>query len=185
MSLKKAEKMLKEKLPKKKNKSKKEKDKGGRPLFEYTEKLAKEICDTVAINSKRLKVLCKENPHWPTESTIYEWCIGNRAFSVMYNEAKVRQQDILVESQEDELERARSTTYVDKEGNYRIDSAAVALAKIKCDNIKWQAARVAPRKWSEKTNNDGYAQSTLDIQRKLDTIKELAEKSLEKHERDI
>ena len=70
--------------------------KKGRPSI-YSAELAKEICDTISSSSKGTKTLCKDNPHWPSQATIFTWLKNNEDFSEQYAHSKRSQIELLVD----------------------------------------------------------------------------------------
>jgi hypothetical protein len=130
------------------------KAKMGAPEFEYSEALADEICFSIATSKDGLEAILNSNSTFPKARTVYKWLFNKPEFAQKYREAKEHQQDILVDSQKQELEWARNYTYLDAQGNNRIDSGAVALAKLACDNIKWDASKKAPKKYGVKDNKE-------------------------------
>jgi hypothetical protein len=142
--------MAKAKGPAKKNGP--AKGEGGAPPFEYDEKIADEICFLISTTKDGIDKILKVKDYFPGKMTFYKWIFSVSDFADKYRQAKEHQQDILVESQKEELEWARNYTYVDAQGNSRIDSGAVALAKLACDTIKWDASKKAPKKYGTQDN---------------------------------
>lgn len=59
----------------------------GRPT-KYSSKLAEDICNSIAISSKGVKRLCRDNLYWPSHDTVYRWLVINKDFSDLYARAK-------------------------------------------------------------------------------------------------
>ncbi len=74
----------------------KNKSKGGRPS-KYTTELADEICISILNGDKGIGKLCKENKHWPTKKTIFNWLNKNKDFQERYISAKQIQIDFLID----------------------------------------------------------------------------------------
>lgn len=125
------------------------KKKYGAPSFPWSEELEDAICFEVATTPRRLKHILDANPDFPDERTFYKQLFNSPSFSEKYKLAKERQQDVKLESQHDELEWARNSKYFDKGGSERIDGGAVSLARLACDNIKWEASKLAPKKYGK------------------------------------
>lgn len=151
----------------------------GAPEFPYSDEIAEMICFDVATTPKRIKEILDDNPLYPKERTFYKWLLNRPKFSQMYNEAKRQQQDVKLDYQREVLERARESTYFDQQGNSRIDAPAIALAKLECDNIKWEAARLARRKY-------GTIEVELTADKEAaDNVRKMLEKAKsKKHDRD-
>ena len=87
----------------------------GRPT-KYTEKLADEICEAVALNTCGIHRICEKYPHFPAKETIRMWRLRRPDFAVKYAKAKTEQVDFLVE---EALEVARADdrdTIIDDDG---------------------------------------------------------------------
>lgn len=118
----------------------------------YTDELAKKICDLVATSDKGLKQICAENDDLPVASTIYLWRLNVPAFSDMYLKAKRLQGEIYAEST---LEiAAQKPTYIDEKGIEKVDAAHVAWQKLNVNTRQWHAARLAPKVYGDKLQND-------------------------------
>lgn len=126
------------------------KGEGGRLEIEYNDEIAKEICFLISTTKDSIEEILKKNISYPKKNTFYRWLFDYPIFSNMYREAKERQQEVFVASRKDEVEWARKQTYRDLQGNDKIDPGAVALAKLICDEIKWDASKYAPRLFGNK-----------------------------------
>lgn len=121
------------------------KKKKGRPTL-YTAELAEEICEIIATNSFGLSILCKQNPHWPDRSNVYEWLRKYPEFREKYAQAKEDQVETYVELIQEMLEEDHH--YVDDNGNERVD---VGLLRLKIDAIKWQAGKLKAKKYGDRS----------------------------------
>lgn len=124
-------------------------EKGGQPAYNWTAELEDEICDTISKSHKGLSHHCKANSHWPNHDTIYQHIIRSAEFADKYAHAKERQQDCLVDYMMDICDDTSRDMYVDSLGNIKPNMTAVARDKLRADNIKWTAARLA-RKYRDK-----------------------------------
>lgn len=61
----------------------------------YTEELAREICDVVAVQPRSLVWLCMANPHWPGHTTIWNWRDKRPDFRAAFDEGRRRLADEL------------------------------------------------------------------------------------------
>jgi len=143
----------------------------GRPTA-YTLELAKEICDAIASQSKGLKQLCDENPHWPDRSNIKKWIRKDLTFRAMYTEAKKDQVESLVD---DILEIADDTrndtlTKYDHDGEpYEVcNSEWINRSRLRVDTRKWLAAKLCPRLYGD----NALAQ---ELAREMDEFKKMLE----------
>jgi hypothetical protein len=121
----------------------------GRPSL-YTDELAKEICNAIRKTSKGLKTLCKENEHWPDDSTIRDWIMDKESFASLYARAKMQQADFMVEELMDISDDGRNDYYEDKDGNLKYAGEHVQRSRLRVDTRKWVAAKLAPKVYSER-----------------------------------
>lgn len=164
-----------------KNKSqtkKTEKKKVGRPS-KYTPELAERFLTELATSSKGVITLCRENDDFPDEKTIYTWMHKNRSFHQKYLEAKASQANYLAE--EALMLADEKITYIDGEGNERVDPGAVAWQRLRANERHWAAARLAPNIYGERKAKEEESSNTEEIQRQ---IIELQEKLLKKNEKE-
>ena len=123
--------------------------KAGAPEFPYNQDIADAICFEVATSTRRVKHILESIDVFPNERTFFKWLFNYPEFAQKYAEAKKHQQDLMVDYQDDVIARYENMTYTDKEGNQRIDAPAVGFAKLKCDNIKWEASKLNPKKYGK------------------------------------
>ena len=119
----------------------------GRPTI-YTKELGDYICMRVATNTIGLKALCKMYEDLPNQDTIAMWRKTNQEFSDQFQKAKEFQARLLVEECEELIPEIK--TYVDSDGNERLDPASASLLKEKITHRRWMAARLAPRIYGDK-----------------------------------
>ena len=129
---------------------KKAKHPGGRPTL-YNAEIAKEICDLISVSDVGIKRLCAANPHIPAWRTIMKWRWDFPEFMQQYEKAKYYQELLGAEVLADlHLEVIESYSFVDEKGATRIDSGIMAAYKMKSDNQKWSASRLAPDVYGDK-----------------------------------
>ncbi len=122
------------------------KKKTGRPCG-YNEKLADEICSAIACHARGIEYLCSQNPHWPTKPTIFFWLRKYPEFYQKYMIAKESQVEVSVDYMSEILNEPHK--YIDSEtGCERVDAA---MLRLKIDAIKWQAGKLKPGRYGEKT----------------------------------
>src|SRR5579872_4358625 len=110
--------------------------KKGRPPFPYSDNLADEICEAIASSSKGLDPLCKENTHWPSRETIYQWLANNPAFSDKYTRAKTRQAEVLVDEIIEISDDSSRDTMTNELGAIVSNNAAITRDKLRIDSRK-------------------------------------------------
>lgn len=126
---------------------------GGRPT-KYTDELANEICQKLSTSYKGLRILCRENPHWPVRETIYAWTISNEEFSNRYIKAKEKQMDWLAEEAIDIAFDNSNDSYIDQNGNRKCDNEYVNRSRLKVDTIKWYTSKLKPKKYGDTSKKD-------------------------------
>ena len=120
---------------------------GGRPTL-YSEELIERICFLTATHPVGLKKLCAMYDDIPEHTTIKRWRWENEQFNSRYAKAKMFQAEMMVEELEDLADEV--ATYYDEKGNVRIDSGSVAQQRLRCDNRKWTAAKLAPKIYGDR-----------------------------------
>ena len=98
------------------------------------------ICELLA-QGHSLAAICRRK-NLPAPSTIYKWLAESPEFSERYAHAREQQADFYA----DEI--------IEIADNCPPETGEVAKAKLKIDARKWKAARLAPKKYSEKTELD-------------------------------
>lgn len=107
----------------------------------YTPELANDICETIATTFRGLNYHCKRKEDWPTSKTIRSWLFKNSfpEFTKAYNLAKTEQAENMAEEIIDVSYRADGKT------KFGVDKVRVQV-----DALKWVAAKLKPKKYSEK-----------------------------------
>lgn len=122
----------------------------------YTKELAEEVCEAVSTSSKSLRRIVEEHPHWPSHTQLRLMLAQQPEFWDLYLAAKRKQCDLLAEEIIDIPDLTDQT------------SDAIALSKLRVDSRKWMAARLLPKIYGEKT------QQEITLRTHEDTLKELA-----------
>ena len=116
----------------------KERNKGGRPKL-YSEELAAKVLKAISTIYASLDKICEENDELPSSTTVYDWMYDYPMFSDKYLEAKQRQQLLAG----DKCMKVAESIELDAPNK-----------GIYLKAIQWQAARLKPDVWSEKTQID-------------------------------
>ena len=111
------------------------KRKTGRPT-KYSDELAEKICELIA-SGMSLRTVCSQDGI-PSAVTVCKWLSENEEFSKQY--ARAREEQAV--SFADEI--------ISIADSVEPDSAAVAKAKLQIDSRKWLAAKMAPKKYGDK-----------------------------------
>jgi hypothetical protein len=115
----------------------------GRPS-KYTPELGEEICAAIACSELGLAHLVNANPHWPERSTIFLWRRTHADFSDKYTKAKEDQVEVSVEYMQELMNEPHK--WIDETGSLKLDHN---MMRMKMDAIKWQAAKLKPRKFGD------------------------------------
>jgi hypothetical protein len=141
------------------------KPKMGRPS-KYSDELALSICDRLA-DGESLKAMC-EDDGMPTRSTIFKWLAENKHFSDMYTRAREEQADALF----DEIIAISddgTNDWMEKKGiegeniGWLENGEALRRSALRIDARKWAAAKLLPRKYSEKFQVDANHSGTVGV----------------------
>lgn len=127
----------------------------GRPST-FTLEIAEEICEAIA-GGAALHVLAEVKTNWPCEQTIYRWLQQHADFREMYARARERQADrlaaeiIVIADTPQEGEKVEITD----RGEKIIRGDMIEHRRLQVDARKWAAAKLAPRKYSDKLMHEG------------------------------
>jgi hypothetical protein len=134
--------------------SEKQKAKIGAPT-DYTEELADRICETIATSNLGTNKLCVIHKDWmPSPDTIYKWRYRHKEFADKYALAKAKQAELMAEELMDIADDGMNDTYVDENGNLKVDTDVVARSRLRVDTRKWYASKLAPKIYGEKVQHD-------------------------------
>lgn len=143
----------------------------GRPS-KFTEELAVEICERIVCGESLNKIT--RDAHMPNVATVYRWLQSNENFREMYARAREDQAD----THADEIiaiadENPETVPVYDKEGNLievKIDATFLQWQKNKMEARKWNAAKLKPRKYGERTILAGDAENPIELTQRSETI---------------
>lgn len=106
----------------------------------YTEEMGKRICDRVA-NGESLIAICKDKD-FPPRETVLNWLNLHDNFHSMMRKAREEQGDYVHEEM-NEIERGLLEGQIDPQ-----------VARVVMQSKQWRAARLAPKRYSEKVINE-------------------------------
>lgn len=143
---------------------------GGRPTT-YTKEIADRICELTATIPRGLQYICNTHEDLPACSTIRLWAWKHPEFSAQYLDAK-RMQAMVLAEETIELAKTRNT-YIDKDGQQKVDPGAVAANRLEINNAHWHASRLAlPYRDKQdedvKQNTDEMKETLKEIRANLD-----------------
>lgn len=122
----------------------------GRPT-DYSEALADLICSRIA-DGQSLRSICRDED-MPDRATVFRWLASREDFATKYAYAREQQADLYAESIvdiSDELEV--QATYQGEDVRLDVSPTAVARNRLRVDARKWYAAKLAPKKYGDRTN---------------------------------
>lgn len=136
----------------------------GRPS-RYTPELAERICDLIATSDKGLERICRDNPELPNEATIRMWTWKLPEFHTQYLRAREAQQIWMVERAQAIADDGANDTYIDEEGRVKVDTDVIQRSRLRVETIKWQAGKLAPRRFGDKidVNHGGQVANPLEV----------------------
>jgi hypothetical protein len=141
--------------------------KTGRPST-YTPEIAAIICDRIS-RGESLKAICN-SPGIPDQVVVYGWLGRQPEFAQMYARAREDQADTLADEIA-ALADEEPRMVVDDKGVARIDSAWVQWQKNRVEARKWVAAKLKPKKWGERIQVAGDADSPLKLDAEINAEK--------------
>lgn len=121
----------------------------------FTQKLADRICDRVA-GGESLHAICKD-PKMPAERSVYRWLNNEKyaAFGLNYARAREIRADKLAEEILEIADDGSKDWTVDKDGREIVDHEHIQRSKLRVDARKWAAAKLAPKKYSDRMEVSG------------------------------
>jgi hypothetical protein len=109
--------------------------------FEFDQAIADEICDRLA-KGESLRTICssERDDFMPGRTTVFRWLQENADFANQYAGAREAQAD----AKFDQAWEIASAATAD----------SVQVARLQVDTVKWQAAKLAPKKYGEKVSHE-------------------------------
>lgn len=122
----------------------------GRPT-KYTKELAEKICNILSCSKVGVSEMCKADPSLPHKDTLYEWKNRYKEFNEMWQIAKANQMEMLADEMLTIIFDEEKDLLTDSDGRIVQNHVNVARARLKMDGIKWNAAKLAPRIFGDKS----------------------------------
>jgi hypothetical protein len=125
----------------------------GRPTV-YSDLVAAKLCAYIA-DGMSLRNVCKQ-PGMPSTATVMRWLADDSkaAFREQYARAREAQADLLAEQILEIADYGLNDTYVDDEGQVKVDHDVIARSKLRVDARKWLASKMAPKKYGDKLQTE-------------------------------
>lgn len=118
---------------------------GGAPSIPYDKEIAKKICLEIACSDRGVTRICKSHKEYPSYDTVYRWLFEEKEFGEMYALAKKAQIEVLVDQIIEIGDDSTRDTITDENGNERCNSEWINRSRLRIDNRKWLAGKLAPK----------------------------------------
>jgi hypothetical protein len=135
----------------------------GRPS-EYSQETADKICERLA-SGESLKGVCKR-PDMPGRTTVYEWLFKNPEFADKY----ARATELRAEYEFDNMFEIADTPQMGVKTVTKPDGSVettqgdmIEHRRLRIDARKWALARMAPRKYGDRTFNENESNVNLRV----------------------
>ena len=130
----------------------------------YTDEAALVIYERIA-NGESLKAIC-EDENMPARSTVFKWLAENKTFSDMYVRAREEQADAIFDEILEIADDGRND-WMERRGEedagWVTNGENIQRARLRIDARKWMAGKLRPRKYGEKLELSGDADSPLQV----------------------
>ena len=151
----------------------------GRPS-EYTEEMGDHICNQLALGKPLTRIL-RENPTYGLKyyppSSVYRWLDAHVTFREKYARAREDQADTNADEMLDIADETPEIKKVlDKDGNVlaiTMDSSYLQWQKMRIEARKWNAMKLKPKKYGDKTTISGDAEAPIVVEQSFDIFAEL------------
>jgi len=112
----------------------------GRPS-EFTPEIANEICERLSKGESLRSICADQDGGWmPSDTTVHRWLAGSEDWQQAFREQYAHARDVQADTKFDQ-----AWDIADK-----ATPENVAVARLQIDTIKWQAGKLAPKKYGEK-----------------------------------
>lgn len=165
--------------------SDKPKHPGGRPT-KYNQKIADRICLLVSTHPYGLERLCETYGDLPHFTTINEWRLKHKEFSLSYAQAKLIQADLLAEQCLDIADEVRydSVTKTNRDGeDYEVaNNEWINRSRLRVDTRKWLAAKLLPTLYGDAKRVEELEGQNATLREESRQLREeLAQKNLKEY----
>lgn len=123
---------------------------GGR--IELTDDIIDTVLDQVAGGRSLVKVC--EAPGMPNRTAFLRRVAADPALQALYAEAMAARADKYAEETIDIADDGLNDTYIDEQGNVKTDTDVIARSKLRVAARQWYAAKIAPKKYGDKTTTE-------------------------------
>jgi hypothetical protein len=139
----------------------------GRPS-KYTPKLGLAICERMALG-ETVREIC-DSGTMPAESTVRRWALVDEEFSALYAQARERQADAWFDK----------ALTIASSADMATDPKVVPGARLHVDTLKWAAAKLRPRTYSDKLQLEHSGGQTVTMRTDLSALSDEELEALER-----
>ena len=130
-----------------------------KPRITFSEELISTIFSRVS-SGESINKICS-TPDMPNRKSFFEWVQNNEDVQRRYQLAIIARTDFYAEEIIEIADDGSKDTYLDGDGNERTDNEVVARAKLRIDARKWFVSKMNPKKYGDKLELSGDANSPL------------------------
>ncbi len=120
----------------------------GRPTVR-TEENAETICNRLIQGESLVEIT--NDPAMPGYTTILGWLQEDTGFRGKYAQARAIQAERMASEILTIADDGSNDTYVDEEGNKKVDYDNIARSRLRVDTRKWIASKLLPKVYGDKT----------------------------------
>lgn len=135
----------------------------GRPS-DFRQEIADIICERLA-DGESLRTICDADD-MPNRATVFRWLAKHKEFSDQYARAKEEQADSIFDEVLDIADNSRND-WMEKRGEddagWVLNGDHIQRARLRIDARKWMAGKLRPKKYGEKLEISGDAESPLQV----------------------
>jgi hypothetical protein len=137
----------------------------GRPSS-FTQEVADAICVRL-MDGESLREICASE-EMPDRVTVYRWLQSSEAFRNQYAHAR----DVQADTYADETKAIAddgSNDWMEKFGKdgesigWQVNGEAVARSRLRLDQRKWHASKLAPKRYGDRVDLGGVADAPLQV----------------------
>lgn len=121
--------------------------KRGRPT-KRTEAVEQRVFNALAAG-RSLRSVCAEKG-MPTPAAVIDWCVRDPEFSDRYARARQSGLDAMAEEAVSIADDGLNDTYLDGDGNRRVDNDVVQRSRLRIETRKWFLSKLAPGKYGDR-----------------------------------
>ncbi|MFM4972842.1 terminase [Aeromonas veronii] len=131
----------------------------------YTKELGEVICSAIADGVSLRAVLAR--PGMPSKSMVMRWLADERY--VEFRDQYVCAREDLADKLADEIlqiaDDGSNDTFLDANGNVKVNHDVIARARLQIDARKWLAAKLAPKKYGDggRRENSGVHHGSIQV----------------------